>query len=317
MQELLKDCRFAGWLEVDPCATQLPAVCAVVFGIKPAADLWISSRLVPAFRSLAQKLELCFDIDLHFDRFDEASLRASRSHFGTTRAALATKPHSKTEAHIFIAKCAHALECAVASGWYPLVVENLLVEKSVADHVRFGRALGYPECCIAFFRRRNHWIYDNTPYAAWRNTCGVPSRFSNGLPRHTAFSLICHMPCSFACLESIEQSQEVVDAIRAEAPVYAEEIVRRLALPMLSLSELRLFIFEGRAAGEQRIKYTSVHPLNPTSHDDPLLHSLRAGDTCIIDGNILYFERCGTVVSTYFARGDRYGPECPFIVQAQ
>jgi hypothetical protein len=160
-------------------------------------------------------------------------------------------------------------------------------------------------------------MYDNTPYAAYCNTGESANRLSNGLPRHTAFALISHIPCSFACPNSIKLAESLLDIIRAEAPLYAAEMLRRLSLPMLSLSEVRVFIFEGRTVDGRRIEYERVEPLNPTSQDDPLLRALQSSDACTLDRNILHIERRGVTIASYFARGDRYGPECPFILESR
>lgn len=316
MQELLRGSPLAVWLELEPQGTQLPVVCAVIGGAKPAADIWIARDKIGQFRLLAKQWGLSFHIDPYFDRFDERAIRAANAQFGTTRAAIAKTNEGRSEAHIFIARAPLALSRAVAAGWYPLVIDNCVVEKSVADHIRFGRALGYPECCISFFRRRNHWWYDNTPYAAYRNTRGGANLMSNGLPRNTAFALIAHMPCSFSCSKSISRAQEVLDFIRLKAPSYAAQIVRRLRLPMLSLSELRLFAFNGTIVDSNRIEYESVEPLNPTTQEDPLLKIMRGGDACIVDGNIVRIEKHGVIAACYLARGDQYGPECPFILES-
>lgn len=316
MRELLRGSWLAEWLELESQGTQLPVICAVLSGVKPAADIWIARDRVSRFRSLAAKWGLFFHMDPDFDRFDERAIRASQAEFGTTRAAIARSSNGRTEAHFFIAKSPALLGVTVAAGWYPLVIDNQVVEKSVADHVRFGKALGYPECCIAFFRSRNNWLYDNTPCAAYRNTNGPPDRMSNGLSRNTAFALIAHMPCSFACADSMKQAQAVLDFITSKAPLYANEIVHRLGLPMLSLSELRLFSFNGRMVGRNRIEYENVEPLNPTTQHDSLLQLLRRGTACTVDRNILTIERGGVIVSSYLARGDGYGPECPFVIQS-
>lgn len=316
MRDLLRGSWLAEWLDLEPQGTQLPVICAVLCGAKRAADIWISRGRVSRFRSLAVKWGLFWHFDPDFDRFDEGEISASRGQFATTRAAIARENNGRTEAHVFIAKSPELLDVTIAAGWYPLVIDKQVVEKSVADHVRFGRALGYPECCIAFFRNRNNWLYDNTPYAAYCNTNGRVDRLSNGLPRHTAFALIAHMPCSFGCRESMKQAQAVLNFITAQVPSYAKEILHRSALPMLSLSELRLFSFNGSKVSPNRIEYRHVEPLNPTTQHDVLLQLLRRGNVCTVDGSLLTIERGGVFKSSYLARGDRYGPECPFVIQS-
>jgi hypothetical protein len=280
-------------------------------------DLWVGSDGIAALESLALRYSLVWHVDTYFDRNDHKHLRAFPDDtFNTTRAAWTKSLSAGAEAHVFIARTQEALHDAVASGWYPLAVRGAIVEKSVADHHTFGKALGYPDCCVAFFGRRNQWTSDNTYYAAFKATSRFPIKLANTLPRHSAFSLAPQIACSFDCDASARYGRQLLDSLRDESPAYAAEIDRRLGTPMLCLSELRIFRFEGEVDASNSVTYSSLEPINPTRYDDPLLRLLTLGDRVILDRNVVRVSRAGTTVGSYYARGDKYGPECPFTIQS-
>jgi hypothetical protein len=49
--------------------------------------------------------------------------------------------------HVFVSMKREWLDEALGAGWYPVAVNRRVVAKPVVDHLRFGLALGYPECC--------------------------------------------------------------------------------------------------------------------------------------------------------------------------
>jgi hypothetical protein len=313
---LLEDTPFAMFLKVFPTGAQLPSFIAVARRLKPAMDMWVSRGAWEAFEKLVSSFELQYHIDTFFDRYSEEILKAlPPNSFTTTRATLSRDFTDKAEAHVFIAKTQASLNAAVAAGWYPLVVDGIVVEKHLADHDKFGEALGYPACCREFFRQRNNWYYDNTYYAAYVNTSAPPQTLSNGLLRHTAFCLTPHLACSFACEASIAYGAILRDEINDEAPTYVAEIDRRLASPMLCLSELNIYRFAGTMPSTNRVNYELVEPIEPTNHSDSLYEMLARGDACIVDGNVVRVERRGSQIDAYAARADKHGPEFPFVIQ--
>lgn len=316
LSQLLNDSPFEAFLQVSSTGAQLPSFIAVVMGLKPAMDLWVRRRAWEAFRHLMSRFGLHYHVDSFFDLHAEKILRKlPPDSFTTTRAVFSREFTDQTEAHVFIAQTQASLTEAVAAGWYPLVVDGLVVEKHLADHEKFGVALGYPACCREFFRRRNNWHYDNTLYAAYLNTTVVPEPLSNGLLRHTAFGFTPHLPCSFACAASMSYAASLRELIEEESPGYAVEIDRQLASPTLCLSELHIYRFEGVMPSRDRVHYQLVEPVNPTSQSDPLYQMLARGDACIVDGNIVRVERKGSQIDAYAARSDKHGPEFPFVIQ--
>jgi hypothetical protein len=315
LRNLLKDSNFNPFLGFAPTGVQLPSFIATVCGLKPAMDLWIRPEAWQAFVNAIKHFGLYYHLDTYFDLSAEHILKnISSDRFTTTRAVLSKEFHDKAEAHVFIARDVSNLKAAVGAGWYPLVVENEVVDKHPADHEKFGIALGYPKCCQDFFYQRNNWRYDNTYFAAYQNTLTSPVKLSNGLLRHTAFSFIPHMPCSFSCEATIGYGQELKAIIREETPSYGIEIERRLGCPALCLSELRIYRFEGATPSAHEIQYESVDAISPTNTNDSLYEMLMLGDSCEIDGNIVRVYKNGSQINAYMTRADRHGPEFPFIV---
>ncbi|TQE28984.1 hypothetical protein Sipo8835_04495 [Streptomyces ipomoeae] len=311
--------RYWGLVEATRGGGQLATLIAVANGLKPAMDLWIPHDGWPALRTLTEELGLVHHVDACFDRFSPQIDQVPPKQLTTTRAAFLPDLREGAEAHVFLARDQAALDRVVGSGWYPLIVDGKVVNKHRADHDTFGEALGYPECCQEFFRERNNWNEDNTYYAALRNTQGRPSALCNPYLRHTVYGLVPYMPCSYACPATMKFAGRLHEVIRAELPRYAEAIEQAMVKPLLCVSELRMYGFQGETVrhgddGTVTITYTGAESLYPIEHTDPLSDLLRAGDRCTLDGNVIHIRRADTYIAGYEARGDRHGPECPFVI---
>ena len=315
---LLDSSKYQRFLDLDPMGVQLPSFIATVEGLKPGMDLWIPSSRLPILSQIAGYFGLRFYTDVFFDRYDEITLgRFPPSCFNTTRAALASVATDSCEGHVFIARSDIELQELVSSGWYPLAAGEAIIAKPFPDHDWFGRSLGYPECCRQFFHDRNDWRFDNTYFAAYSNTNGSPRALCNTLSRHTALYLAPHIPCSFSCDATANYASQLEALIRDESPLYSDAILRRLRMPMLCLSELRLFVFEGRMDTPFSIVYRDVAPIPPTKRTDQLFDLLCRGDSLLLERCILRIRRGGSDVGTYFARSDVHGPNIPFIVECR
>lgn len=280
-------------------------------------DFWVPCDRIPLLSNLIRNAGLVCYIDCYFDRHSEHVLRKiPQECFTTTRSALGVRGATGVEAHVFVARSRSSLSDAVASGWYPLVVEGQLVEPHLADHNFFGHALGYPPCCISFFHEHNDWANSNHYYVTYRSSRRRFSWCVNSLPRHTAYFLTPHIPCSFSCPVTESYAVQLLRLIEADAPRYALEIQRRLTRPMLCLSELRMYVFDGTLDNAQ-LYYNVVETLNPTTEHDTLYCSLREGNECRVEANVITIFRDGKQLNKYFARSDRHGPEHPFVFQCR
>jgi hypothetical protein len=52
------------------------------------------------------------------------------------------------------------------------------------------------------------------------------------------------MPCSFSCENTIKYSQKIIDKLKSENKELADEIEKKLLLPILSIREQKIFAFE-------------------------------------------------------------------------
>lgn len=298
-----------------PTGDQLPSFLAVVYGLKPAMDLWITPENWNAFHVLVTELGLAYYVDTYFDPYSDQLQSIASDNFTTTRAALSRTFNTNTQAHVFLARTSEALYKAVNAGWYPLVIDGYVVNKHRLDHNTFGEALGYPLCCQEFFLKRNNWHDDNTFYAAYQNTAHLPDKFSNGFLRHTMFSLAAYIPCSMSCATTIAYAKKLHGMIAQEFPAYAQEIERHLASPILCLSELRVYRFTGEVFSPTGVEYSQVERIYTSTESDSVYDQLQQGNRCVLDGPIVYIYKGQHLIATHVARGDRHGPEMPFLVQ--
>ncbi|MFG1965397.1 aKG-HExxH-type peptide beta-hydroxylase [Nonomuraea sp. NPDC049028] len=298
--------------------TQFPTLIAVACGLKPSMDLWIPAEGWQAFLRVVHDAGLLYYVDACFDRNSPQITQVPPDQLTTTRAAFSATLLPGTEAHVFLARDPVALDKVVGAGWYPLIIDGVVVNKHRADHDKFGDALGYPPCCQDFFRHRNNWNDDNTYYAALLNTEGVPSPLCNPFLRHTVFGLVPYMPCSYSCPATIEYASRLRERIAPDLPGYLAATDHALRKTVLCVSELRMYWFDGervnRHGGQVEIRYDGVDSLYRIEAEDPLHGLLSAGDRCVLDGEVLRVHRGNAYVGGYQTRGDRHGPECPFVI---
>jgi hypothetical protein len=315
MPNLSEHSPFAKYLLVDPSANQLHSFIALVHGIKPSMDMWIRPEGWSAFEKLVNYFGLVYHLNAYFDSTDNNLSSIPQHLIATTRASFAKAYVGNVEAHVFVAASRNQLQEVVSRGWYPLLIDGYYIQKHLADYVPFGKALGYPSCCCDFFQKHNNWYCENTYYRSFQNTTfGKHNILSNGLLRHTAFSYIPHMPCSFNCESSKIYARQLRDIICAESLVYAEQIDLQLSSPTLCLSEQKIFRFDGELKSLTEIFYKHCQLVTPTRVNEPLYYLLAEGDQCVIEVNVLRVFKRGKPIGSYLATGNKKGPEAPFFV---
>jgi hypothetical protein len=123
-----------------------------------------------------------------------------------------------------------------------------------------GRALGYPECCIASFGPSCDLPNATLRFEALRRTGAVAFALLNDLdPRR---SLVSHFVCRYDCAASLRYARAVLDAVAGVDATRARELSRSLEGVVILFHEggaLRLG--EARAADGDRYAYgsTTVH----------------------------------------------------------
>lgn len=225
---------------------------ATALGIKKAYDDWFVLKDVPKIEAMCKKYGLYYKFDWVFipcKNFENVIGGGIR--LPTTRMyGVPYRPGMKEgSVHVFFSKSKENLEMCYKNGWYPLIIDNRAIHKPYIDILRFGYFLGYPDCCVDFFRKfNNHFIYNNL-YETLKNTKGKPDKFCNSILKDNTFSYIYNIPCSWNCEKTIAYAK----SLRKELLKVEPELVRRmdeiLQKPLLVINEQNSYIFEGKVKG--------------------------------------------------------------------
>lgn len=158
-----------------------------------------------------------------------------------------------------------------------------LLLESLEAHGEFGRALGYPECCVQFFAqnfsRTGDTLGDLAPFSL-RNTTRPPPYpfYLNNLARYFGVRLVFHFPCQFTCAASAAVGRRHFEALQKDAPQLAEKARRLLLCPILYTDSEGVFLLEEFSLlADGHLAY---HPerIRATDETSPLYQLLRAAD---------------------------------------
>lgn len=128
---------------------------------------------------------------------------------------------------------------------------------TVALNAALGRALGYPECCIAAFGPRCDLPNAALRFAALRQTGAVAFALLNDVDPRRA--LISHFVCRYDCGASLRYAQGVLDAVAAVDAPRAEALSQSLhGVVALFREGGALQLGETRAADAERYAYRST-----------------------------------------------------------
>jgi hypothetical protein len=120
---------------------------------------------------------------------------------------------------------------------------------------KFGRLMGYPECCISFYQ--NSANLESTHKLVFKtadNTSGDFSWMLNNLLLGTPYYLIPnYYPCSYNCKKSLSYATKVFSAIKHFDIDYAKRIEYHLKLPVLVWEQFEVIVFEGFVSGDKII----------------------------------------------------------------
>ena len=275
---------------------QLPIFIAVENGIKPMMDDWILLDKYSSFKKMCKKYKLKIIADWIFFKVEEKLIQQSQDSNRLNTTKFYGIPFSEEvrieggSVHIFISKSEENIINAKKCGWYPLIVNKRSLHKPFIDHLRFGKVLGYPECCINFYRNfNNHLIYNNI-YETYKNTPDKMNYLCNCLFMDFTYSLIHHIPCSFNCERTIDYAKKVLEEIEREEPKFAKEIKHYLTLPALVFDEKDTYVFEGKIEGNN-LKYDSFTFLGRDEDDKYSNLLTRANNLKVYETKIDLFNK--------------------------
>jgi hypothetical protein len=152
--------------------------------------------------------------------------------------------------HVIVSKDRETALRAKKFGWYSVLIGNRSINKPFVDHLRYGRLLGFPECCVDFFRLYNNWNIYSHPFETYKNTPGGTGSYycNNILMDQTSF-FIHHLPCSYRCGATIEYARRLEKAFQEIEPEWVERTVELLKKPVMIFGEKNFIIFDGKIEG--------------------------------------------------------------------
>ncbi|MFZ4801769.1 MAG: B12-binding domain-containing radical SAM protein [Chlorobium sp.] len=124
-----------------------------------------------------------------------------------------------------------------------VVMADMLAKAESQGGTAFGRALGYPDCCVQWLARQDAERIlgsrpPNLPVIGLQNTksqcCAELNNLLWHLPdRSSPFYFISHYPCSYSCQHSAKLARSLHKEIELRSPDAAQSMVQALSRPVV------------------------------------------------------------------------------------
>lgn len=303
------------YVETKGSSVQLAMFMAVVLGIKPLMDDWIPVNKLNEFKKICKNLGLKIREDVIFLNIakKDVSDNILGKEYLTTTSACGYPVDSKKDGqiHIFISKDKKLLRQGM---WYPVIIKDRVIFQPRADSLKYGYVLGYPECCIKFFRKYNDWLRYSNLYEAYINTKGAPSFLCNPFLKDTSFSYIYHMPCSYSCHETIKLAGKLRLEINKREPGYVKLTDEYLQMPFLVFYEKKYYCFKGEVKNSL-LEYEKVYFSSPTQSNDIYGELFRNADSLKLHGRSIVLHRGRKISKVIDIPLQNFAPEFPFLIK--
>jgi len=241
---------------------QYPMFVATALGVKPSYDDWIDVSKYHEFLDVAEKYGLKVLPNMVFapppDKKDVVGYKNITTTYFSAQAFKEPLP-KEGSIHVVLSKDSRTLWEARKFSWYPIIVNKSFVSKPFVDHLRFGRLLGFPRCCVEHFCKYNNWHLYSHQYETLKNTPkkkgAVGSYYCNNILMDRTFFYIHNIPCSYRCEKTISLAKQVEKKIREVEPDFVKRAKELLTKPLLVFGEKHYIIFDGKKEGNT-IKYS-------------------------------------------------------------
>jgi len=235
------------FVEIKGDSHQLGMYMALVLGLKPLMDDRIFIEKLAEFKKICKKYKIHVRESIIFLRVPKAKIPKyviGKENLSTTSGfGFPVNSAKQGMVHVFLSKNKNILKKAM---WYPAIIKNRVIFPPLADQFKYGYALGYPDCCIKYFKKYNDWEKYNYLHRAYENTKGKASFLCNPFLKETGYSYIYHMPCSYACKKTMKQVQKLREEIKKYEPGYVGLTDNFLKKPCLVFFERRMYCFTGK-----------------------------------------------------------------------
>lgn len=304
------------FVEIKGNALQIGMYMALVLGFKPLMDDWIPIEKLEEFKKICKGYKLYVREDavfLNVNKEDIPKNIVGRECLTTTSAyGLPLNKAGSGQVHLFLSRKINLLKKGM---WYPLIIKDRVIFQPKADLLNYGYVLGYPECCIRFFRRFNDWIRYSHLYEIYKNTKGRPSFLCNPFLKDTPYSYIYHMPCSYNCVKTINLVKGLRKEIQKREPHFVRLTDQYLKMPFLVFYERKFYYFKGATLKNNFLKYKRVYFAGMDDTKDVYGQDLKRTDTLQLNGRILTLFRKKRLVKKIVVPLTNFAPEYPFLIQ--
>lgn len=306
-------------VEIRSSEALLTQYVAVAAGLRRALDDWIPANQLPAFRALMERQGLLVEADCVFKPLGDISKLEGQSLAPTTQAAGFPYPDGLdgsplTRVHVIVSSRSDWAGETLAAGWYPVFVGRRMVRKPLVDHRRLGVAFGYPDCCVDFFIKHNDWPKFNTLADAARASTRLQWE-TNCLLKHSPWSTLFHMPCSFDCQATVDYSTRLLAALSEWDSGYARRIKSSLQQCFLVISErLAYVLVDASVKDEARATYDKAIFVGAAAEHDRYGELLARGTELEISDGVVFIYNDGKLIHTFETRCDQGIAEVPLLL---
>lgn len=278
-------------------SSQYSMFAATALGVKPCFDDWVDMKKYVQFLSMCSEYGLHVEPDVIFlDKRPKKEDVIGGESITTTYAGV--RPFNKNckegRVHVFVSKSKKRAKETRKFGWYPGIIRSRITNKPFVDHMRFGKNLGFPKCCIDFFRKYNNWAKYSHPYESYKNTPkGKASYYCNNFPMDYSYFYIHHNPCNYMCKSTIKLAKNVEQKIADVEPKFVEITTNFLKSPMLVFGERNCVFFEGELE-DNEIKYKSLNYLSNYARKEETIDfkdKLEQGNKLFFDQDTVVIEK--------------------------
>lgn len=272
---------------------QFPMFMATALGVKRTYDDWIQHDKYEQFCKICDKYGLHVEPDVIFQKPRSDENIIGKENVTTTYfVGRKFKKDVQGEVHVLVSKNKEDAIQTKKYAWYGIFINNRCYNKPFVDHMRFGKMLGFPDCCVDFFRRYNNWQLYSHPYEAYKATKGRGSYLCNNFLMDNALFLIHHIPCSYQCETTKALAKKVENAFRKVEPGIVEKTIKLLKKPLLVFGERNFIVFDGTLDSDE-IRYKDCEYIsNPARPELEFRHmdELRKGDRIKMHDKVQIFK---------------------------
>jgi len=292
---------------------QYPMFVATALGLKPVFDDWIDADKYDGFVDICKKYDLFVepDVILFQTKKYKDNIIGGKNITTTYHDARKFSKDESGEVHVFISRSREKALEAKKFGWYPgLIINNRTNNKPFIDYLRFGKLLGYPDCCIDFFRIYNNWYIYNHPYETFKNTLiinkkSIGSYYCNSILMDNTYFFVHHLPCSYRCNKTIELAKKIEDKIDEVEPDFVDKANSILKKPLLVFKEKNFIIFNGTLTKQNsknyNLSYSSCQYFKNLHRPEEIIDffdSIESGNNISIENNKLIIKDNNSLIKT-------------------